>query len=319
MRLPSLILLSLLGGVPALGGEAGNLLAKAARARADLELGAALELSQRALKQGDASVDETFALHTLCAEAAAGLGKRELATDQFLRALLLRPDDMLPRGVSPKILAPFTEAKRRLAGRVLGVKPVLQALTPPRWSVVVRVTGDAVGLVQRGVLFVTSEQQGDPFEPHPLTRAGGLSAEWNCALDTCPYFVVLQDADGNALKFLGDPATPLLAVRLTPVSPRVVPSAEHVMRVQDAPARAFFRTPRPYLLGAAILAASAGAVFYARFDSEQKQLLRAQEDRARQRYGASVTLDALRQRDHALMWTGFGVATALGAATIVFW
>jgi hypothetical protein len=85
--------------------------AEAERAYADVDFDRAHELSSEALQDGGHSVEETRRLYTLLGISGAALGREDVARRAFVRVLLSDPDSKLDQSLSPKIRAPYLEAR----------------------------------------------------------------------------------------------------------------------------------------------------------------------------------------------------------------
>lgn len=115
-------------------------LADAIRLEAALEYDQALAVVTRILDRGTATDPHAVAeLHFYAGRLAAGLGRADEARQHFAIALSLNPTFTLPPGTSPKLLAPFEDARATTA--------TLRAHATPEGTVIV--DADALGLVAR--------------------------------------------------------------------------------------------------------------------------------------------------------------------------
>jgi hypothetical protein len=94
-------------------------LARARRLKQTLEFAAALDEVDRVIALGTSSPDGLTDAYRLAGELAAGLGRDGDAVTYFQRLLALDPGAAMPAGTSPKIVAPFEQARANLGGRAL--------------------------------------------------------------------------------------------------------------------------------------------------------------------------------------------------------
>jgi hypothetical protein len=95
---------------PARAGGAEDL-AEARRLKQQLDYRGALAATLRAIAAGDHDPPGLRAAYALAGELAAGLGDDDAAVEHFVHLLVLDPTATLPAGTSPKITAPFAEAR----------------------------------------------------------------------------------------------------------------------------------------------------------------------------------------------------------------
>lgn len=115
------------------------------RARQDkvaLNYQRALLTLDEALALGRSGPREVAEIHRLRGEMAAGLGDEPAAIASFTRFLSLAPGAELPEGTSPKLTAPFEQARLSLAGAYLRVR-----VASEDGAAVLVVDSDPAGLV----------------------------------------------------------------------------------------------------------------------------------------------------------------------------
>ncbi|MBK7864722.1 MAG: hypothetical protein IPJ65_40205 [Archangiaceae bacterium] len=267
------------------------------------DLRAAAAEATRALEAGDSTVDETWQLHAVLAQAHAAMGQADAALERFRCTLELQPAFVLPADASPKLTAPYREARRQLAGSVLRLRVTSAAAGPGLVETTVEAEGDANGLVRAGSL---SHGSGPAEAKLPLVGPFPLRVKWPCS-DTCAYRVVVVDAHGNALAQAGTAEHPL----------EVRPSL-FVETPAPRPSRPWYA--RPWVYGAAGVALAGVALYFGlHYTAEERQLLALTQDRANSDYARVQALDAARHREHAFMWGAIGLAAiAAGAAILTF-
>ena len=138
---------------PASASVAAQRLASGRAAQAAFELDRALAHCREGLAAGDATADEVWRLHVLCAEVSAAMGFNEAAERSFARALELRPSFELPAESSPKLLRPYLAAHEKLRGVRLSAVPSSAPSSQGRVRVEVRVEGDVEGMVAAASLW----------------------------------------------------------------------------------------------------------------------------------------------------------------------
>jgi hypothetical protein len=192
-RSGGLLLLLCLLGLPQAAAAGGNGLVAVERAYHDVDFELTLRLSEEELAKGGHEVAETARLELLRGLASAALGRHELAYRAFVRMLAIEPERRLDRELSPKMRAPYLEARgywgsfsERLNVRVDVEEGVLAV------SVI-----DPAGLVAR----VRVELDG----PHGSERreqskpAGSWRVSLRAPERPAAYSVTLLDQHGNAL------------------------------------------------------------------------------------------------------------------------
>jgi hypothetical protein len=97
--------------------DSASELATARQLRQDLDFDGALAALDRAIAAGDNTPATLAECYSLAGQLHAGLGDDTAATADFARLLALDPRATLPPGTSPKILAPFEQARLEIASR----------------------------------------------------------------------------------------------------------------------------------------------------------------------------------------------------------
>jgi hypothetical protein len=100
---------------------------------------------------GNCSPAQTAELYRLLGFVEAALGNPEASTAAFQRLLALSPDAALPRGTSPKIMAPFAVAASHDGARTPLAVTLETAANPPAAALVVR---DPVALVAKARIHI---------------------------------------------------------------------------------------------------------------------------------------------------------------------
>jgi hypothetical protein len=96
--------------------DTGPSLSDARQAYAEVDYEGTRNLAQTALRRGGHARAATAELYLLWATAAAALGQAEEARTAFSFALAANPDLKLDKSLSPKIRAPYLEARGSLSG-----------------------------------------------------------------------------------------------------------------------------------------------------------------------------------------------------------
>ncbi len=105
-----LALVLLLAASPAFA-DGGGLLDQAQQAIDDIDHDQARTLTTQALEGGQLDPADLRRAYRLAGESAAALGDARAARDAFLRWIILDAQAALPTGSSPKLMAPFGEAR----------------------------------------------------------------------------------------------------------------------------------------------------------------------------------------------------------------
>jgi hypothetical protein len=178
-------------GRPALAEPAT--LAQAEQAYADVDFERAHELSSEALHAGAHSVAETRRLYTLLGVSGAALGREDIARQAFVRVLLSEPGLKLDQSLSPKLRAPYLEARGLWASAT--AERGLQATLEIVGDFAVLELFDPMGAVH-GVELSTERPGSQARETHRLAPKPQVRVRTG-AFDR--YEIRLLDEYGNAL------------------------------------------------------------------------------------------------------------------------
>lgn len=308
MLLP--LLLSLAVAAPS--SRAAQTLGEATALRDKRQLAEAYDAAQRALKAGDATEKETWAIHALLAELAAAMDYADAAATEFARTLELNPAYQLSALASPKLALPFKKAKEQLAGAALAATVSTTVAPDGAWLTEVTVTGDsnrlvrggallqrtAEGLVRRGLAAVTTE------------NTGALQGAWACTQPRCEYDVVLLDESGNELWRAGSDDAPLAVFKPGTQAAPVALSPAPEAPVAAVDARAWYARPLPWAIGAAALAV-VGAVLMSLTLHDAGELRDAIAHPSLHLYADVQALESGAQAKRAAMFGAYGGALAL--------
>jgi len=213
--LPPALLLALCASAAPAYAQSSRL-ADAQQAYAAVDYENTRELSKAALEQGGNDRTTTGELYLLWATAAAALDQIEEARDAFLHALVVNPDLKLDRSLSPKIRAPYQEARGSLTAAD-GKLPL--SLTLQRSARQLEITvHDSQGFTS-SVELSTRSSDSLPFTRQRLHAAPTLRVMLPGEGEMQAFCRVL-DAHGNVLFEQGSESEPQ---RLPGASPRALP------------------------------------------------------------------------------------------------
>jgi len=239
-RLVAAVLLAC-GSLSALArAEPGQGLAEAQQAYADVDYEKTRTLAAAAVRHGGNDRASTSQLYLLWATACAALDQADEARTAFSYALAANPALKLDRSLSPKIRAPYLEARGAMSGA--DERPPLEATLRPHKQELELALYDALHVAVRVVVS---------------TRAVGATLYTRRRFDAAPtrriatpngaelqFFVQVLDRYDNVLFELGSEDEPERLVSVTPSTP----SAPRSTRNSDA-------NPVPYYVTAGALAA----------------------------------------------------------------
>jgi hypothetical protein len=262
---------------PALA-QAGGGLHEVEKAYADVDYEKTRTLAMEAIERGGNDRASTSQLYLLWATAAAALDRADEARTAFSYALAANPELKLDRNLSPKIRAPYLEARGALAGA--DGRPPLEVTLKRRKQELELGLRDALKVAAGLVLSTRTGESGDfarrRFAASP-TRRVPIPTDTELLLA-----VRVVDRHDNTLFELGSEEEPerLVQVRSSRANP-------------PAAAQADDRSPLPYYITSGALAAlglaaggAATAMFLRREDAarewngsgcEQPGLTRAQQ------------------------------------------
>lgn len=198
--------------------DGGSSLLDARKAYADVDYEGTRHLAQTALRHGGHERAATAELYLLWATAAAALGQVDEARTAFSFALAANPELKLDKSLSPKIRAPYLEARGSLSGAD-GRPPLAVVLQRYKHELELRLH-DALR-VAAGIELATRADESSEFVKQRIDAAPARR------LPTPPgselqFFVQVLDRHGNVLFELGTEHEPerlalVNAVRSTPV------------------------------------------------------------------------------------------------------
>ena len=250
---------------PALA-QSGTGLAEVQKAYSDVDYERTRTLAVEAIERGGNDRASTSQLYLLWATAAAALDRTDEARTAFSFALAANPELKLDRNLSPKIRAPYLEARGALAGA--DGRPPLEVTLRRRKQELELGLRDALKVAAGLVLSTRTGESGNfsrrRFDAAP-TRRVPIAAESELHLA-----VRVVDRYGNALFELGSEEEP---ERLVQVSSNRATDAAAAARPDD-------RSPLPYYITSGALAALGIAS------------------------GAAATVMYLRREDAAREWNG---------------
>lgn len=179
-------------------------LKEAERAYAEVDFEQTRELARAALERGNGERTTTARLYLLWAIAAAALDRSEESRDAFRHVLAANPTLKLDKSLSPKIRAPYLEARGALT--LEEGKPPLQATLQRKQSEVELVLDDALAVAKQ-IELATRASAEQPFtrrrfEPAPMRRVPTPAA------NELQFFLRVSDAYHNVLFELGTEDSP---------------------------------------------------------------------------------------------------------------
>lgn len=237
--------------VPAVAEEPNALLREAQRAYASVDYESTRDLSRAALERGNNGHAATAELYLLWATAAAALDAPDEARTAFKYALAANPDLKLDKGLSPKIRAPYQEARGEATGA--DGKPPLDITLQRRNQDLEVVLQDKLSVAAQLELAMRSAP-GQSYSVRKLAPAPSTRVPVKNATELQVYIRVL-DTHGNVLFEQGTPEDPRGLSLVS--SERPVHSANG----PAAPAPDVNRTPYYITAGGlAALGVAAGAV-----------------------------------------------------------
>jgi hypothetical protein len=237
--------------VPALARESS--LAEAERAYAAVDFAQTFERARAALAEGNHSPRETARLYLLLGISAAALDQEEEARRAFGVMIALDPEVKLEQSLSPKIRAPYLEARGTFAGSTR----LRAALSVDAGALAIALTGslESVSAVELAV-----RPKGSPdFRVERLAPAAELSFAPPAAPAEVDVALRLVDEHDNSLLEIGTRTTPRsLVLRRRPERAAAPPPVTPPQSVD----RTSYHVTAALLAGLGVAAASAGAVFH---------------------------------------------------------
>ena len=256
------VLAGLVSSASAAWADGSARLAEAQKAYADVDYERTRSLSMAALRQGGNDRAATSELYLLWATAAAALGQAEESRGAFLYVLATNPELKLERTLSPRIRAPYLEARGSAASN--DGKPPLE--------VTLRRRNQELELGLRDTLHVASALEvgtrRSNAEPYVRRRVGAAAAR---QLPTpsgaeLQFFLRVLDRYDNVLFELG-----------TEDEPRRLAMVSSDRTSQTAPKHAAEASRTPYyvtagaLAGLGVAAASLAGIMYVRREDAARE------------------------------------------------
>jgi len=190
--------------LPAAAEEPNALLREAQRAYAAVDYESTRDLSKAALERGNNGHAATAELYLLWATAAAALDAPDEARAAFKYALAANPELKLDKGLSPKIRAPYQEARGEATGA--DGKPPLDVTLRRRKRDLEVVLQDSLSVAARLELAMRSTSAQN-YAVRQLAPAPSTRVPVENATELQVYIRVL-DTHGNALFEQGTPEDP---------------------------------------------------------------------------------------------------------------
>lgn len=285
-------------------------LAEVEAAYAEVDLERTYSLALAALGAGGHDMKATARLYHLYAVAAAATDRADEAREAFLRVLAIDSRGKLDKKLSPKIRAPYLEARGAWAD-ASGGKSLAVAVSREDGAPVLTLDGP-LGAVSR-VLVRARRKSGEGFQELSFTPATRIALPEPLRGGGFEYVVHLEDAAGNRLHELGSDAAPRWFGAAV-AAPATLPTQASV-------------DPAPYRVGAAVLAtlglgaAGTGVVFQlSREAAARKWNSAVCEAPGATRGEQCASLDDRRARAEQLSivsYAGAGVLLAASAVTLL--
>jgi hypothetical protein len=218
----------------------GSSLTDARKAYADVDYEGTRNFAQIALRRGDNERTATAELYLLWATAAAALGYADEARTAFSFALAANPELKLDKSLSPKVRAPYLEARGSLSGAD-GRPPLGVTLQRRKQELELRLH-DALH-VAAGIQLATRVDETSDFVKQRFDAAPARRVPTPQGSEL-QFFLHVLDGHGNVLFELGTEDEPqrlalVSSTRPTPVTEKLTTDA----------------TPAPYYWTAGALAA----------------------------------------------------------------
>lgn len=210
----ALLLASLALAFPA-AAQTGSGLSDARRAYAEVDYEHTRSLAAAAIQHGDNDRASTAELYLLWATAAAAVDKPDEARQAFSFALAANPELKLDRDLSPKIRAPYLEARGALSSA--DDKPPLDVALRPRKHELELTLHDAL-LVAAKLVVSTRVADGTPFSRRQFEAAPTRRVPKPPGAEL-QFFVQVLDRYGNVLLDLGTEEEPQRLLQVTSERP----------------------------------------------------------------------------------------------------
>lgn len=203
-RLVRAALFASLLATPAAWADGNVRLADVQKAYADVDYEGTRRLAKAALERGGNDRTATAELYLLWGTAAAALDQADEARTAFIYVLALNPDAKLERSLSPKIRAPYLEARGSMS--LMDGKPALNLALQRRNQELEVVLTDASHIVAR-IELATRARQDEPFAHRHLQATARQRVPTPSAAEL-DFFLQALDRYGNVLFELGNQDEP---------------------------------------------------------------------------------------------------------------
>jgi hypothetical protein len=252
-RLLAALALSLAWGAASPAFARDTSLQEAERAYGSVDFAETFTLAEAALAEGGHSPRETARLYLLLGISAAALDKEDAAREAFSVVIALDPEVKLEQNLSPKIRAPYLEARGAFAGRTR----IQAALSAGSGAITIALSGSLETV--RGVELAFRPKGGADFEVERLEPAAELTFQPPAEAAEVEVALRLVDSHDNSLFDVGTRTSPrAFVLRRNP--------ERHVHTPPSAPRETVNRTPyhvtAAVLAGLGVVAAGAGVVFH---------------------------------------------------------
>lgn len=279
-------------------------LAEVQKAYADVDYERTRTLASAALRSGGNDRGTTAQLYVLLATSAAALDQTDEARNAFARALAANPELKLERSLSPKIRAPYLEARGAMAGA--SDEPPLELTLRQRKQSLELGLRDSLHVAASVSLATRSSDHG-PFRRQELEAKAEQRVPVGSAT-SLHYFVQVLDEHRNVLFELGSEDDPQ-RLRLVSTAPSSAPTPPSSPKADRSPTGYYVTAAT---LGALALGAGAGAavMYLRREDAADDWNGPSCEQPGRTREQQCGTVDDRRRR--AEYWS-IGLAATSGA------
>lgn len=261
-RLLAVLTFALSCGIASPAFARDSSLQEAERAYASVDFAATFTLAESALAEGGHSPRETARLYLLLGISAAALDKEDAAREAFSVVIALDPEVKLEQNLSPKIRAPYLEARGAFAGRTR-----LQAtLSADSGAITIALSG-SLEPARAVELAFRSKGQTD-FEVERLEPSAELTFDPPSDPAEIEVALRLVDAHGNSLFDVGSRSNPrAFTLRRAPERPSPRPAAPTRESVNRTP----YHVTASVLAGLGLVAAGAGVVFHLEREDRAKE------------------------------------------------
>jgi len=284
-------------------------LERAGMALDELDYAKARRHLRRALRAGDHDRRSLARVHQLAGQVAAAFGNARAAYDHYRRMLALAPDARLPRGLAPKLIAPFESARRFMADRALH----LRVRDSSAQRLVVEVAPDPLGMAV--AVRARFHRGGGVVTVRSKLHDGRARLRIPDGVDV-PARVRAVDRYGNELDVIDTD----VVVEVPAPKPRAEPRREHRPRLAlreriDKPRASRPLYVRWYSWGVAAVGVAAVSVYYGlRAMDDWKQLDQVINDSAQYSFQSAYDLERSGRRNQ--LYSNVAAGVSIGMAGI---